>query len=194
MNLNHALFPSLMLAALLLVGITSLISAPEVVLASAGDAAQPPASTPEPPAPPAADPTCAIGARYPDDIRRWCPLIMQTAARYELEPDLLAAVMLQESGGNPDAISRSGAVGLMQVMPRDGKAAEFMCQNGPCFAKRPSMAELYDPTFNLDYGARMLSGLLSRHGSLRDALKAYGPMDMGYRYADLVIRIMENYR
>lgn len=194
MNLNHALFPSLMLAALLLVGITSLISAPEVVLASAGDAALPPASVPETSALPAAEPACAIGARYPDAVRRWCTLIMQTAAKYDLQPDLLAAVMLQESGGNPDALSRSGAVGLMQIMPRDGKAAEFMCKNGPCFAKRPSMAELYDPAFNLDYGARMLSGLLSRHGSLRDALKAYGPMDIGYRYADLVISILENYR
>jgi len=44
---------------------------------------------------------------------------------------LIAAVILQESGGDPSAYSSSGAVGLMQVMPRDGIAAEFMCVNGP---------------------------------------------------------------
>lgn len=100
--------------------------------------------------------------------------------------------MLQESGGQADVISDSGAVGLMQVMPRDGIAAFFECINGPCFASRPTTQELLDPEYNIDYGVKMLAGLIDRLGSTREALKAYGPMDVGYSYADKVLAIVDN--
>lgn len=137
---------------------------------------------------------CSLSNRYPDAVQQWCPLIEKYAAEYDLDPQLIAAVMLQESGGNPQAYSHSGAVGLMQVMPRDGIAADFMCGSGPCFASRPSMQELYDPDFNIAYGARMLAGLIKKFGSIREGLKSYGPMDVGYYYADIVIKIMDTYR
>ena len=137
---------------------------------------------------------CDVSAKYPQNILQWCTLIIQYAAANGLEPDFVAAVMLQESGGNSLAYSRSGAVGLMQVMPRDGLAADFVCVNGPCFASRPTIKELQDPQFNLEYGTRMLSSLESRFGSLREALKAYGPKDVGYTYADKVLAIYENYQ
>jgi soluble lytic murein transglycosylase-like protein len=94
--------------------------------------------------------------------------------------------MLMESGGDPEAYSASGAVGLMQVMPRDGLAASFECINGPCFASRPTIRELLEPGYNVEYGSQMLAGLIDRLGSPREALKAYGPMDVGYSYADRV--------
>jgi len=100
--------------------------------------------------------------------------------------------MLQESGGQSDVISASGAVGLLQVMPSDGIAAGFMCANGPCFASRPTTQELLDPSFNVDYGVRMLANLLQKYGNERDALKAYGPYNVGYYYADKVLSIREN--
>lgn len=143
---------------------------------------------------PAAEDGCSLSSTFPPAIQQWCSYLTQFSAEYGVEANLLASVMLQESGGNPQAYSKSGAVGLMQVMPKDGLAANFMCINGPCFASRPTSAELYDPAFNIQYGARMLSGLISKHGSLREALKAYGPMDMGYHYADLVLTIYEKYR
>ncbi len=136
---------------------------------------------------------CPIGAAYPASIQQWCSLITRYANENGLEPDLVAAVMLQESGGDPDAYSSSGAVGLMQVMPRDGIAASFQCNGRPCFSNRPSMEELFDPEFNIEYGTRMLAGLISRRGSVREALFAYGPMDVGYSYADLVLKIQANY-
>ncbi len=71
--------------------------------------------------------------------------------------------MLIESAGDAGAYSSNGAVGLLQVMPRDGLAAEFMCPNGPCFASRPTTDELMDPEFNLAYGARMLADLCPAH-------------------------------
>jgi soluble lytic murein transglycosylase-like protein len=138
--------------------------------------------------PAAADSSCALGS-FPESVKRWCDLIQRHAATAGLDPNVIAAVMLQESGGNPQAYSHSGAVGLLQVMPRDGIAASFQCVNGPCFGSRPSMAELYDPEYNVRYGINMLAGLLQRHGNLRDALRAYGPGDAGYTYADKVLAI-----
>jgi len=136
---------------------------------------------------------CEVSNKYPDRVLRWCGLITQYAHERNLEPDLIAALILQESGGNPEAYSSSGAVGLMQIMPRDGLAAHFTCINGPCFGNRPSTAELQDPEYNIAYGTRMLAGLKNKYGNLREALKAYGPMDMGYGYADIVLNHYQRY-
>jgi soluble lytic murein transglycosylase-like protein len=133
--------------------------------------------------------SCEFQVRYPAKILPWCTLIEAAADKYGMDALLIAAVMLQESGGQPEVMSGSGAVGLMQVMPRDGIAATFQCINGPCFTNRPSIAELKDPAFNVDYGVRMLAGLNERHGDIREALKSYGPYDVGYQYADKVLAI-----
>jgi soluble lytic murein transglycosylase-like protein len=77
----------------------------------------------------------------------------------------------------------------MQVMPRDGLASGFQCINGPCFANRPSMDELFDPAFNISYGTGYLAGLVLKNQNLRDALYAYGPAGVGYSYADHVIQV-----
>ena len=137
---------------------------------------------------------CAISATYPERIQQWCGLIDHYASENNLDPNLIAAVMLQESGGNPQAYSKSGAVGLLQVMPRDGIATKFMCINGPCFSSRPASEELFDPEFNISYGTHMLAGLIQKNGDVREALRAYGPMDMGYQYADIILSILERYR
>jgi hypothetical protein len=136
---------------------------------------------------------CQVSQAYPQSILVWCELITHYAHQNGLEPNLIAAVILQESGGQQMAYSHSGAVGLMQVMPRDGIAEKFMCKNGPCFSSRPTISELQDPDFNIAYGTRMLSGLKDRFGNIRDGLKSYGPMDVGYSYADKVLAIFDRY-
>jgi len=136
---------------------------------------------------------CIVSDQFPDDILQWCDLISQYSDQHRLDPDLIAALIWQESGGRHLAYSRSGAVGLMQVMPRDGLAATFMCQNGPCFSKRPTINELEDPEFNVSFGTKMLASLVNRNGKIRDALKSYGPMDVGYSYADKVLSIYNKY-
>ncbi len=140
------------------------------------------------------DTNCPIANSYPQEIHAWCDFIQSASLKHQLDANLIAAVILQESGGQADAYSSSGAVGLMQVMPRDGIAANFQCVNGPCFSSRPSMNELFEPVFNIEFGSRMLINLFNRHGNWRDALKAYGPMDIGYHYADLVMSIYQNYQ
>ena len=139
-------------------------------------------------------PKCNINPKFPVLIQQWCAVITEYADLYGVDPDLIAAVMLQESGGNAQAYSKSGAVGLLQVMPRDGLAAAFFCVNGPCFANRPSIAELLHPGFNVMYGTQMLAGLIAKHGNERDALFRYGPMNVGYYYADKVLALRNNHR
>jgi len=135
-----------------------------------------------------------LSPRFPENIQKWKPIIESTAIETGLDPDLIASVMLQESGGDPKAYSISGAVGLMQVMPKDGLASEFTCGNSPCFINRPTIEQLLDPTYNIRYGSSYLADLIAKKGSEREALFSYGPMDMGYDYADIVLNIYENYQ
>ena len=136
---------------------------------------------------------CAVSNRFPKSVLQWCDLITYYANKHNLDPDLVAAVVWLESGGDPVAYSHSGAVGLMQVMPSDGLASSFMCVNGPCFASRPTTEELKDPEFNLAYGTKLLGNLLNHSGDIREALKSYGPMNMGYYYADKVLGLLQQY-
>lgn len=136
---------------------------------------------------------CSLNSQLSGSILQWCDLIDKYAGQNNLDANLVAALITQESGGDPNAYSGSGAVGLMQVMPNDGLAASFTCPAGPCFAGRPSSQELFDPEYNIAYGTRMLAGLIQKYGSIREALKNYGPGNVGYYYADLVLGILNSY-
>jgi soluble lytic murein transglycosylase-like protein len=140
------------------------------------------------------DGDCQVSAQFPARITRWCGLITKYSNEHNLDPDLIAALIWLESGGNEQAYSQSGAVGLMQVMPRDGIAAGFACVNGPCFKDRPSTAELRDPEYNISFGTRFLAGLIRQNGNLREALKSYGPINAGYTYSDKVLSIFNRYK
>lgn len=163
------------------------------------------------PASPPSDEPCEISPKYPAEIQQWCVLITGYAHLRGFDPNFIAAQILQESKGNPDAYSKSGAVGLMQVMPRDGIAAGFKNDQGePYFANRPTIEQLKNPTFNVDFGTGMMEGLRNKFSEgyseeqlrdpaiqrdiLREALKKYGPIDRGYEYADIVLAIWDNYR
>ncbi len=91
-------------------------------------------------------------------------LIREAALEAQLDPLLVEAVMRAESSGNPRAVSRAKAYGLMQVrLP----TAEEM-------AGRPlSVEDLFDPALNLELGCRYLRRLLDRYKDLRLALMAY---------------------
>jgi len=126
-----------------------------------------------------------------DRVLSYCSTITSTSEKYGIDPEIIAAIILMESGGDSSAISVSGAVGLMQIMPSDGYAATFVCANGPCFSDRPSTAELLDPSFNINYGTKLLSRYVSSYGSLREGLYHYGPLDYE-GYADKIISLAES--
>jgi soluble lytic murein transglycosylase-like protein len=88
------------------------------------------------------------------------PLIDSAAQSQRVEAKLLRAVIDQESGFHPCAVSSRGAEGLMQLMPQT--TSEF------------SVRDPFDPRENIDAGARYLKQLLDRYnGDLPQALAAY---------------------
>lgn len=95
--------------------------------------------------------------------------INEAATKYGIDPYLLAAVASSESGFKADAVSRVGAVGLMQLMPTTAKwiVRQSTWRGG-------SNPNLNDPQDSLDLGACYLSYLLGRFdGSVRLTLAAY---------------------
>jgi soluble lytic murein transglycosylase-like protein len=65
----------------------------------------------------AAEPTTQIASFFAASVQRWEPQIIEWAAEHDLDPNLVATVMQIESCGDPQAVSRAGAMGLFQVMP-----------------------------------------------------------------------------
>jgi len=87
-------------------------------------------------------------------------LIASSATRYNVDEDLVYAVIRHESNFNPAAISRAGARGLMQLMP--GTAADM------------GVSDIFDPAQNIDGGTQYLARMLSMFGDRWDlALAAY---------------------
>ncbi len=86
-----------------------------------------------------------------------------------LDPDLLQALMREESALDPKALSWAGALGLCQLMP--ATAAEVAAQ---LKLGRPSSAALLEPELNIQLGAKYLSGLVFRmKGAKQLALASY---------------------
>jgi soluble lytic murein transglycosylase-like protein len=102
---------------------------------------------------------------------RYSPALLARAAQYDaiienaavssaLEANLLRAVIVVESGFNSRAVSKRGAVGLMQLMPAT--------------ANRFGVSNLYDPKQNIRAGAQYLKFLMDRFGqNVGLALAAY---------------------
>lgn len=86
--------------------------------------------------------------------------LVAIARTEELDPDLLDAVIVVESGYNARAVSEKGAQGLMQLMPAT--------------AERFGVADVFDPSANMRGGARYLRWLMGRFdGDLKLVLAAY---------------------
>lgn len=87
-------------------------------------------------------------------------VVNAAAKRNHVDPALVQAVIQNESGWNPNAVSRKGAFGLMQLMPAT--------------AERFGVGNVFDPAQNIEGGTRYLRELLDRyHGNLQDSLAAY---------------------
>ena len=100
----------------------------------------------------------ANSGRRKDDSS-FLDLIESSGKKYEIEIDLIRAIIEVESGGNPLAVSSAGAAGLMQLMP--------------ITAKELGVTDRFDPEQNIDSGTRYLRRLIDRFGSAELALWAY---------------------
>jgi soluble lytic murein transglycosylase-like protein len=63
---------------------------------------------------------------FTPEVKHWAPQISAWAAKYQLDPNLIATVMQIESCGAPGVVSSSGAQGLFQVMPFHFETGENM--------------------------------------------------------------------
>jgi soluble lytic murein transglycosylase-like protein len=87
-------------------------------------------------------------------------IIKGAAAANRLEPALVTAVIVAESGGDPQAVSKRGARGLMQLMPET--------------ARRYGVRNLFDPEQNIRGGSQYLRDLAQRYqNDLQLMLAAY---------------------
>lgn len=93
--------------------------------------------------------------------------IEREAARYKLDPTLVAGLIRQESAFAADAVSVSDALGLMQVWPPTGTRLARTLKLSY------SRTRLFDPDYNLRLGAYYLSNLLNMFGKLELAVAAY---------------------
>lgn len=111
--------------------------------------------------------------RRKGSMHPYATLVQHAAQQRLLDPALIYAVMATESANNPLAVSRSGARGLMQLMPAT--------------ARRYQVADPHDPKQNIDAGARYLQELQATFkGDIALMLAAYnaGPNAVirhGYR-------------
>jgi soluble lytic murein transglycosylase-like protein len=115
----------------------------------------------------AAPPPPATAAASTNGDTRWLtrsrafdPFIETASREAQVQPQLVRAIIVVESAFNPKAVSRKGAVGLMQVLPET--------------ARRYGVSNAYDPEQNIIAGTRYLRDLIARYGNdLELVLAAY---------------------
>jgi soluble lytic murein transglycosylase-like protein len=118
------------------------------------------------------------------------PLIERAARSASLRPELVRAVIVVESAFNPRAVSKRGAIGLMQLKPST--------------ARRYGVTNVFDPEQNITAGAHYLQDLLARFGNNleltlaaynagEDAVERYGrsipPFSETRQYVPTVMRV-----
>ncbi len=118
------------------------------------------------------------------------PLIERAAHSAAIRPELVRAVIVVESAFNPHAVSKRGAVGLMQLLPST--------------ARRYGVSNAFDPEQNITAGAHYLRDLMARFGNNleltlaaynagEDAVERYGrgipPFSETRNYVPAVMRV-----
>jgi len=86
--------------------------------------------------------------------------IIQTASHYQIDPALIKAIIMAESGYNTKAVSKSGAKGLMQLMPQTAQSL--------------GVEDIFNPHQNITGGVQYFKHLVNRfNGDVKLALAAY---------------------
>ncbi|HEV7671231.1 MAG TPA: lytic transglycosylase domain-containing protein [Thermoanaerobaculia bacterium] len=117
-----------------------------------------------PPMPDPAEPQLALAFDEAQQVPGgpYGPQIFAAAKKHQVNPSVVAALIRAESSGNPRAVSRKGARGLMQLMPSTAKR----------FGVRAD--RLFEPEQNLEAGVRYLKFLIEQFpGDLARVLAAY---------------------
>jgi Transglycosylase SLT domain len=99
-------------------------------------------------------------------------------SQHPITPELLTALIVVESSANHIAVSKKGAIGLTQVMPRIWQI---------------NKKELFNPYKNIEVGSEILKYYIDKHG-IKGGLSSYnsGKKNRSLRYARYVIKVAEN--
>lgn len=112
--------------------------------------------------------------------------VERAADAYGLSRKVLKALVRVESAYNPKAVSKVGARGIAQIMPFNARRCGL-----------PDADHLWDPTYNLRCGAKILREELDQHGDLHRALTVYNcgriKCAEGQQYAKKVLALSTVY-
>ncbi|MBE6613471.1 MAG: lytic transglycosylase domain-containing protein [Ruminococcaceae bacterium] len=103
-------------------------------------------------------------SRYP---MAFTELVEQNAVEFGVPRELVFGVILTESGFDPNAVSRSGAKGLMQLIDETNEWAALM------MGEKAENERIFEPELNIRRGTWLLARLYREFGSWREALAAY---------------------
>ncbi|MDY6790698.1 MAG: lytic transglycosylase domain-containing protein [Thermodesulfobacteriota bacterium] len=88
------------------------------------------------------------------------PIVLKAANRYKVDPAMVMAIIMAESSYNPKAVSKKGAKGLMQLMPKTARSL--------------GVKDIFNPEHNINAGVRYFRKLLNQFdGDVELALAAY---------------------
>ncbi|MBQ7307794.1 MAG: lytic transglycosylase domain-containing protein [Clostridia bacterium] len=90
--------------------------------------------------------------------------VSESSTKYEIEESLIYAVIKAESGFSSKSVSKSGAYGLMQILP------STMCY---IMNEEIEKERLFEPEFNIEVGTKYLRYLLNKFNDIRVVLSAY---------------------
>ena len=97
------------------------------------------------------------------------PIVIQAASHYQVDPALVKAIIMAESGYNTRAISKKGAKGLMQLMPAT--------------AQELGVEDAFNPKQNISGGVRYFKKLITQFGGdVKLALAAYNAGSRNVRH------------
>lgn len=95
-------------------------------------------------------------------FQQWMPLIEKWSKYYGVDPRFIVSIISQESGGNTNAISSVGAIGLMQIMPSTASSV--------CGVTRE---QLFNPESNISCGVKYISDTYKKYGDYRKVAAVY---------------------
>lgn len=107
-------------------------------------------------------------------------MIDDIAVRSGVDPNIVKAIIMEESGGNPNAVGDNGeSIGLMQIQPKHHKKR----------MEELGIVSLFDPQENVILGCSILSDLYDKYGNYEDALSVYnsGNTKDGKAYAERIL-------
>jgi peptidoglycan lytic transglycosylase len=96
------------------------------------------------------------------------PDLKRFSSNNALDPYMVASLIRQESAFNPNAVSRTNAVGLMQLMPKTGKLVAKQEK-----VRHFAPTQLFAPGTNLQLGTRYFRSMVDKFGAFEYALAAY---------------------